>query len=291
MKLSRTLLSTALVAALSHSQIALADDNLPGSVWGLTADHRLFNVASDAPSVIRSSTDLSGVDASDQLVGIDYRVAYGDMYALAKSGQIYLIDPRSGVASKVEGSAPVSFMRGEQFGFDFNPAADKMRVVGDGDLNLRLHPDNGSVIDFDKDKAGLQTDPLLTFTPEGANAGERPDIVAAAYTYNSENEKLTTNYAIDRRLDALMMQGTKEGVTPGVSPNLGVLYTIGSLGQGDVVDATLDISDIHNVALATLQLAGEDMLELYKVDLDSGAATSLGVFGMGVPVIGLAIEP
>ena len=268
-----------------------AQENMPSSVWGLTADGSLFNIDSRAPSDKKKSFKLGGVENGDRIVGIDYRVAYGDLYALAQSGQIYLINTDTGIAVKVEGSKPVGFMRGDTFGFDFNPAADKMRVVGDGDLNLRIHPDNGSVIDFDKTVDSIQTDPKLTFDKSETIAVTTPDIVAAAYTYNTKDAKLTTNYAIDRTLDRLMMQGTKEGVKPSVSPNLGVLYSVGDLGQGDIVDANLDISDVHNVALATLQIAGSNETKLYYVDLNTGKASPIGNFGEGKPVVGLAIEP
>ncbi len=278
-------------ATLLCSVSASAEIKMPTSVWALTAENQLINVNPSASETIKQSVTLTGLVEGDDIVGIDYRVAQGDMYALAQTGRIYMINTESGNASLIAGSAPVSYLAEGLYGFDFNPAADKLRVVGAGNLNLRLHPDTGAVIDFDKQTEGLQTDPKLAYDAKDINAGKTPDIVAAAYTYNQDDEKLTTNFAIDRTLDVLVMQGTKEGVKPSVSPNLGVLYTIGSLGLGDVIDATMDISDIDNVALGTLTLNDGQAPVLVQIDLQTGMATSLGKIGAGSSVKAFAIEP
>jgi len=268
-----------------------AEIKMPGSVWVLTGEGQLVNINPAAPDAVAKSVSLSGLVEGDELVGIDYRVAQGDMYALAQSGRIYMVNTETGTASLIEGSAPVSYLAKGLYGFDFNPAADKLRVVGAGNLNLRLHPDTGAVIDFDKQAEGLQTDPKLAYDAQDINAGKAPDIVAAAYTYNPDDEKLTTNFAIDKSQDVLVMQGTKEGVKPSVSPNLGVLFTVGSLGLGDVIDATMDISDIDNVALGTLTLNDGQSPVLVQFDLQTGAATPLGEMGSVSSVKAFAIEP
>ncbi|MFW1678162.1 DUF4394 domain-containing protein [Pontibacter sp. JAM-7] len=287
----RGLRSVISVGALVLSGSAVAEMKMPTSVWALTGDDTLVNVNPAMPADVKHTVALTGLVSGDEIVGIDYRVARGDMYALANTGRIYMIDTQSGVASLIEGSSPVSYLSGGLYGFDFNPAADKLRVVGAGNLNLRLHPDTGAIIDFDKKTDGLQTDPKLAFDAQDANAGQMPDIVAAAYTYNSDDEKLTTNFAIDRTRDVLVMQGTKEGVKPSVSPNLGVLYTIGALGQGDVIDATMDISDIDNVALGTLTLSNGAAPVLVQFDLATGEATAMGNIGSVSSVKAFAIEP
>lgn len=279
------------LAAVLNAPLTLAETKMPTSVWALTASDQLINVDPANSETIKHSVPISGLVETDEIVGIDYRVAYGDMYALAHTGRIYLVDTTSGAATLIEGSRPVTYLQGKIFGFDFNPAADKLRVVGHGDLNLRLHPDTGAVIDFDKASDGIQIDPKLSFDKDDLNADKKPDIVAAAYTYNNDNEKLTTNFAIDRGLDALLMQGTKEGTQPAVSPNLGILYTIGNLGVGDITDASMDISDINNVALATVTTKENVKTVLIQIDLETGKSTPMGILGHGDQVKAFAIEP
>ncbi|MNT65811.1 hypothetical protein D3C72_2038200 [compost metagenome] len=116
-------------------------------------------------------------------------------------------------------------------------------------------------------------------------------MVGAGYTYNPQDSKVTTNYAIDRARGALVMQGSREGATPVVSPNTGQLRTVGSLGLGPLSDASFDISDVGNVALLAARTAGDPRSRLYKVDLASGRAISLGVIGSGAALAGMAIEP
>lgn len=286
--LSATLL---LAATLSTSAMSASLTKSPTSVWAVDDQHILFNVNPEQPSVIVKSFQIHGLSKSDHIIGIDFRVARGELYALVDSGRIYRLDTQSGEATLIDGSEPVAEMAVGPYGFDFNPAADKLRVVGDRNKNLRLDPDSGAKVDFDKAQTGVQTDPDLAFDSQDQLAGEFPDIVAAAYTYNPNDSKLTTNYAIDRRKGMLLMQGSKEGTSPSVSPNLGVLYSVGPLGTGPVKDASFDISDVNNTALAAILPSDRLQTQLMKIDLATGQATPMGILGDGGHVTGLAIEP
>lgn len=277
------------ISALASAHTGVGD--MPTSVWAIDDQHTLINVDPSMPSKVKSSVQVTGLETGDAIIGIDFRVAYGDMYALADSGRIYIIDFSSGVASLVSGSLPVAHMAIGPYGFDFNPAADKLRVVGNKNSNSRLHPETGAIVDFDKNAAGTQLDPKLAYSQSDAHAGEMPDIVAAAYTYNPNDKKLTTNYAIDRRNGMLVMQGTKEGETPSVSPNLGVLFSVGSLGLGQIRDASFDISDVSNVALAAILSDKSKQTKLVEIDLETGRNHELGILGTGVHYTGFAIEP
>ncbi|CUB04686.1 DUF4394 domain-containing protein [Marinomonas fungiae] len=282
--LSAVLTTTATLAAPTLSKA-------PTSVWAVDDQHILFNVHPERPSDVLSSFPVTGLLEADRIIGIDFRVARGVLYALANSGRLYRLDTQSGQAELVEGSESITEMAVGPYGFDFNPAADKLRVVGNHNKNMRLDPDSGARVDFDKQQAGVQTDPDLAFSETDSQALTNPDIVAAAYTYNSSDSKMTTNYAIDRRTGMLLIQGTKEGVSPSVSPNLGVLYTVGALGTGPIKDASFDISDISNTALAAIWPIEGRQTQLMKVDLETGHATAIGVLGNGGHVSGLAIEP
>lgn len=188
------------------------------------------------------------------------------------------------------GTPPVA-LKGSAFGVDFNPAADRVRVVSNLGQNLRLHPDTGAQVDGENLRPGLQSDPYLRYAWSDVNHARAPEVVAAAYTYNPNDGKLTTNYAIDRALGVLVMQGSREGETPVVSPNTGQLRTVGSLGLGPLTDASMDISDVNNTALAAVRTAGNPKTQLHLIDLNTGKATLLGVVADGSPLVGMAIEP
>lgn len=270
----------------------------------LTEDMRLLRVNANHPSRVLSDTALQGLAPGDVLVGIDYRVARGVLYGLSRQGRIYMINTDSGKLMQVA-SVALPTLQGEQFGFDFNPTVDRMRVVSNRGANLRLHPDSGVQIDGNANVEGLQGDTALHYLPDDVNAGKVPAVMAAAYTYNARNDKLTTMYAIDAREGTLVMQGSKEGVQPFVSPDKGGLRTIGSLGlpgwdviglhpggqgYGAIQRAAFDISDVKNIALlAASQRLGAS--QLYEVNLESGKATRLGRLAQGQPLAGLAIIP
>jgi hypothetical protein len=216
---------------------------------------------------------LKGLEAGETLVGIDYRVARGLPYALSSRGRLFTLDVQSGQLSRVGNTAVA--LQGPHFGVDFNPAVDRIRVVSDSGQNLRLHPDTGALV---------SADPALN----GAEAGA-VQVTAAGYTYNKKDDKLTTNFAIDAQRGWLVRQGTAEGVQPPVSPNTGRIFPVGPLGTGPADDASFDIADTDNTALAALSNKGRT--RLYRVDLGSGAAQLLGTISSKVPVWGIAIQP
>jgi hypothetical protein len=258
------------------------------SVVALTTQHELIRFNAGRPGQLLSSTPLSGLPAHERLVGLDFRVARGELFALGRLGQLYRIDVAKASAMPV--GAPIAVeLRGQRFGFDFNPTVDRIRVVSDAAQNLRLHPDTGAAVDADPKADGMQTDGTLAYDAADANAGRAPAIVAAAYTYNPDNDKITTNYAIDARQGVLVTQGSREGAQPAVSPNTGRLFTVGPLGTGAFEHADFDISDVKNVAYAALTPAGGTSV-FYRIDLATGAATRIGSVG-GKTLVGMAIEP
>lgn len=259
------------------------------TIHAVTPTNRLISFHAGQPRTLLSRRALSGLRDGDRLVGIDYRAAKGQLFGLGASGQLYRIDAATAAASPV--GVPVALPAGSEFGFDFNPTVDRIRVVTDAGFNLRLHPDTGARVDGDAARPGVQFDGMLPYDRADAMAGRTTRIVAAAYTCNQDDAKLTTNYALDGASGTLVHQGTKEGAAPAVAPNTGRLYSVGPLGTGPFAQATLDISDISNTAYAGIADAGGRATRWYRVDLASGKARFIGTVGGGEPITGSAIEP
>lgn len=247
----------------------------------LTQKMELLTVNAGQPGKVLQRTAVTGLPAGEALVGMDYRIAKGVLFALSSAGRLYTLDVPSG-ALKPVGSSAGAVLQGSAFGVDFNPVADRVRVVSNTGHNLRLHPDTGAV---------AATDPALSYAPGDAQAGQPPEVVAAGYTYNKKDDKLTTNYAIDRRAGTLVTQGTVEGVQPAVSPNTGQLRTVGPLGTGPLLDAALDIADVTGAAFTAVRTASQPTTKLYTIDLGSGKATLVGTVADGAAIVGLAVEP
>lgn len=290
------LVSIAIAAGCALSPEAAEPVNPPRKeiFFAVTASNQLISFNAGQPQKILSRKPLGGLTPGEEILGIDYRVARGVLYALGRRGstaRLYTIDTASGRATPVGNAALAVALEGGEFGFDFNPTVDRIRVVGVSGQNLRLHPDTGAVVDGNPDLAGLQSDTRLAYASGDVNAGRAPVVVSAGYTYNKVNEKITTNYAIDASAGTLVMQGSKEGVTPAVSPNTGFLITVGKLGVAPFARAAFDIADTTGAAfLATTAPGGRDS-KFYLVDLETGAARFMGTIGGGEPVRGLSFEP
>ena len=280
-----TITAMAMLAALSGCATAPSEALGPlrkETLHALTQNMQLLTVNAGQPRLVQKRVSVTGLPAGESLVGIDYRVAKGVLFAVSRSGTVYTLDANTGVLKAVSGKPLDKALEGDAFGVDFNPVADRIRVVSNTGQNLRLHPDTGGL---------ASADPALAFAPGDAQAAFKPDVVAAGYTYNKTNDKLTTNYAIDRREGTLITQGTVEGLQPAVSPNTGQLRTVGPLGTGPLVDAALDIADVTGAAFAAVRTAAQPSTRLVWVDLASGKATFVGTVGDGAPLIGLAVEP
>jgi hypothetical protein len=276
-----TLAAAALLAACaSLSPIAgPAGNPRQETVFAVTDAAELIKFKAGQPSQLLARQPLKGLPAGERLLGIDYRVARGVLYALSSGGRLYTLDTATGQLQPVGSGAAIA-LPGGRVGFDFNPAADRIRVVGTDGGNLRLHPDTG---------ARAAADPELHYAPGDASQHRSPRIASAAYTYNKKVDKLTTNYALDLEAGTLVTQGSVEGRLPAVSPNTGRLFTVGALGTGAVDEAAFDISDVDNSALAALRQHG--MTRLHGLDLATGRAQLLGTVGDGRALWGMAIEP
>jgi hypothetical protein len=248
----------------------------------LTQTMELITVNAGQPERVLKRVKITGLSSGEVLIGMDYRIAKGVLFGLSRQGNLYTLDGETGAAKPVSAGPIKPALEGDVFGFDFNPVADRIRVVSNTGQNLRLHPDTGVV---------AAVDPALTYAagdPQGIN---KPELVAAAYTYNKTNDKLTTNYAIDRRLGMLVTQGTVEGVEPAVSPNTGTVRSVGSLGLGPLVDAAFDIADVTGAGFAAVRSVANPTTRLVLVNLQSGRAEVLGKLGDGGPIVGMAVEP
>lgn len=283
------------LAALALAGLTACTTMVPESVEraekavAVTASNKLLKFNAGIPGRILTTLNITGLQAGETLLGIDYRVTKDQLYALGSSGRLYTVNEDTGAVSMV-GMPFAIKLEGTQFGFDFNPTVDRIRVVSNTGQNLRLHPDTGAVVDSNPALEGVQTDGKLTYAAGDVNFGKSPMTVGAAYSYNKADPKITTNFALDAAAGALVTQGSREGVMPAVSPNTGQFFTVGSLGM-PFATAAFDIQVLSDVAFAALNSNGGASSRWVTIDLKTGVAKSLGNIGGGEPVVGIALEP
>jgi uncharacterized protein DUF4394/HYR domain-containing protein len=246
----------------------------PDTIYALSTTNSLISFDSATPGTVSGPIAISGLVGGETIMGIDFRPATGQLYALSNQSRLYIINRATGAATAV-GSGFTPALSGTEFGFDFNPTVDRIRVVSDADQNFRLNPVTGTV-------AG--SDVNLVYAMGDANQAANPNVVGAAYTNNFNGATTTTLYDIDSVLDILTTQGSPNA-TP-VSPNAGQLFTVGAL----VVDTTPLVGfDISTGGTAFASLTTGATPAFYTINLTSGAATRVGTIGGGLQIRDIAV--
>ena len=246
---------------------------------GLTDSGRLIRFRADSPEKGRDIGYLSGFTGSDTaLVGIDFRPQDGKLYGVGNGGGIYTIDTTTAVATFVNAlTVPLS---GTYFGVDFNPAADRLRIVSDTGQNLAHNVNAGGV---------TAQNSVLTYTAPPAMPVPATGITAAAYTNNDVDQPATatTLFDLDTNMDQVVIQSP---------PGAGILVATGKLGVDADATAGFDIySDLvagvtrENYAFASLQVNGK--YRFYRINLTTGRATSSGAFDEAVVDIAVGVKP
>ncbi|RZK40775.1 MAG: DUF4394 domain-containing protein [Pedobacter sp.] len=230
------------------------------NLYALTNDNKLLYFNARTPNNITSQATISGLQASETIVGIDFRPATGQLYGLGSTSRIYVINPTTGVARAINATPFTPAITGTSFGFDFNPTVDRIRLVSSNGQNLRLNPENGAV----------------AATDLAINGVTNAKVGSVAYTQNKAGAATTMLFDIDATTDKLYKQDP---------PNDGKLVEVGSLGYDIDETGGFDISPDGAAALAALSSAGKS--SLYTIDINSGKAAKIGDFSQ--QIIGIAI--
>jgi len=243
-----TLKALALAGTILSAPL-LANAASAASIIGLV-DGKTLVWVDPATKKVTGSADIKG---ASNIVGIDVRPADGALYAVSADGGIYTVDAKSGQAT-MKSKLSETLKAGVSITVDFNPVADRLRILTSEGTSLRVNVDDGKAT----------VDGSLKFKDGDANAGKTPMVVAGAYT-NSANPKPTATalYNIDATTGSLVTQAP---------PNDGILNTVGALG------VKLDGPTAFNIVVK-----GEDNAAwlvtggaIYTVDLKTGKATSAG---------------
>jgi len=214
---------------------------------------------------------------------MDVRPANNTLYLLGYNSttgaaQIYTINAATGVARAVS-TTPVMLVLGTgKVSVDFNPMADRIRVIGRNGNSYRLNPVDGTL---------SATDTPLAYATGDANAGSTPNIGAVAYTNSVVSPSATTLYDYDLNLNILATQNP---------PNNGTLNTVGATGitvnattPNVDMDIFYDPATATNLAYLVANTGTNTNSSLYMLNLGSGATMALGAIGNGIAARDIAI--
>jgi hypothetical protein len=236
--------------------------------YALTDNNTIYELNVQNPGTpIRTLKIQDGLeDQNETLLAIDFRPATGQLYGVGNKNHTYTINIRPDMnPGRVKALSPVPFnpaISGPSVvGFDFNPTVDRIRLVSNTAQNMRIHPEDNSLVAVDGYLKGYND----------------VKVAAAAYTNNFAGAATTQLYDIDPDANKLFLQ---------MPPNDGVLKEVGPLGM-DISDiGGFDIASGSNYAIASVLYNG--VWQLVEVNLSTGALTKIGNLPSG-KIIGIAI--
>ncbi|MFI5558618.1 DUF4394 domain-containing protein [Amycolatopsis japonica] len=277
-RLTKVLTVVALAAALVVGTATSAQAAGPRA-FAISSDGKLMaTFYTDTPQVLDWVRLVQGLTCGEtRLIGLDFRVQNGLLYGVGEKGCIYTIKfppaaPDVIVTKVSQLSVP---LYGKDFGVDFNPAADRLRVISDYGQNLRHNLGDHVTIE----------DTILTTPPAG---GPTRGVTAAAYTNNDLNpDTATTLFDIGTATDQVLVQAPA---------NNGFLSPTGALGVDTGPIAGFDIySDLTNGK--TTSVSGFAVLNpaagpsaFYSVNLLTGAAAKIGDFPLPIGDVAVALD-
>ena len=247
------------VAVIGSAEAA----TVPKTALGLSSNGKNLTIF-DLKTAKRTKAlgQAKGLVGDVRLIGIDERPADHKVYGVGDKGGIYVINRGNGVVRKV--SQVSVALEGQHFGVDFNPAADRLRIISDTGQNLRH--------DVTQATPTTAVDGALNY--EGTTA---TGLTAAGYT-NSDNDPSTgtTLFNLDMTRDQVVQQ---------VPANSGNLLVSGPFGprQGpvagfDIVGSNSGSRTADNTGFASIRPTGGGLATLYSVNLLSGKFTKVAKF-------------
>lgn len=261
-----SLRALAAAGALGALSLGFAAPAHADAVVALIGGKSLATIDPDSLKVT-AKVDVSG---AENLVGIDVRPMDGMLYGVTAAGDIVTIDPASGKATK-KSTLSEKIASGAKVTVDFNPMADRLRILTDGGVSLRVNVDDGKAT----------VDGSLKYAETDMHKGEKPNIVAGAYTnsVNGKKAEKTELFDVDATIPALVKQAP---------PNDGVLSAIGKIGVKPSGPVAFEIAGQADGSNAAWLMTGG---ELYSVDLKTGATKKAGAIEGSAEAIDIAWWP
>ena len=229
----------------------------------------------DGKSIVWIDTDQKKVtgsvklDGGASLIGFDVRPVDGKLYGVTPDGTIVTVDAKTGKWEK-KSQVSEALPKGAIFTVDFNPAADRLRILSSTGISLRINVEDGKTT----------VDGSLKYAEADAKKGKQPKVTAGAYSNSYAGTKETVLYDIDAANGTFVRQAP---------PNDGTLNTIGKPDAKINGDVAFDIWSDGKGGNTGWLLVGD---ALYTVDIASGTTKSAGkIAGLKGKIGDIAVLP
>ena len=236
---------------------------------GLTTTNRLVTFDSATPGTVVAPIAITGLQANETILGIDFRPANHVLYGLGSTSRLYSLDPTTGAATQI-GSAGAFTLSGTAFGFDFN-----LRSTGSGSSATTARTSVSTRMTA-RSRRSTRPSPMPPAT--STRAPRRGSL--AQPTRTTSPVTTTTLFAIDANLDILATQNP---------PNAGTLNTVGALGFNTSDLVGFDISPLTSLSFASLTAPTGGSSQLFTINLGNGTATLLGTIGLNVTLADISV--
>jgi hypothetical protein len=217
------------------------------TIAALVGDNDIVHIDAKTWTAVKT-VKITGLPSP--VAGIDVRPSDGMLYALSTDGTVATINVETGAAT-IKSKLDTMLKAGTSATVDFNPVADRLRIMGSDGMSLRANVDDGKVA----------VDGNLKFKEGDANASRAATIAAGAYVNSVKAAKETTLYDID-------LSGAYARQAP---PNDGILNTLGKTGlSGPIAFDIATSADGTNTGWAIANGRA------FRIDLATGTATEAG---------------
>jgi hypothetical protein len=136
----RTAKTLTIAGALIASSLAANSAQAAGWIVGLV-DGKSIVTIDPMSRKVASKVDIKGAAS---ILAIDVRPADGMLYGVASDGNIVTINVKTGQAT-MKSKLSEGIKAGVTVTVDFNPVADRMRLMGSDGTSLRVNVDDGKV--------------------------------------------------------------------------------------------------------------------------------------------------
>jgi len=234
-------------------------------VVGLTTNNSLAIMDGENPTNVLNVASITGVQAGDQIIAIDYNLESGDLLGLGQNDFLYDLDPVTGAATLIGTGALEDLTLDGNIIFEIDPILNIIRALDGNGTYALINPVLGIVQSL--------LDEVLLYQLDDVNFGTVPEVVSGAIdNLNILEEDQGIFYLIDKKTSSVVQL---------VTGLINTLDTIAPITGIENVENIIGF-DISEEGLALIGSLLENGLgtEILNLNLIDGATTLLGTINL-----------